>query len=158
MALFAFVALLWRELRPHFQILLWHSVLVLKLDWPQRPDSSPISHLGGELKHMLITRPYHTKKTSVPKLTNALVAERGVNPCSQAPNMWCKAFPEELQQHNNAHGFRKRCSPIMAVKLRGTNSLLIVQYERNQIDFLVLKTLTRDSLMGSFINLGWTCE
>ena len=45
-----------------------------ELDWPaQRPDLHPTEHLWDELEYRLRARPNHP--TSVPDLTNALVAE-----------------------------------------------------------------------------------
>jgi hypothetical protein len=47
---------------------------VEKLDWPaQSPDFNPIEHLRNELECRLRARP--NPPTSVPNLTNALVAE-----------------------------------------------------------------------------------
>jgi hypothetical protein len=47
---------------------------VEELDWPaQSPDLNPIKHLWDELEYQLRARPNHP--TSVPNLTNALVAE-----------------------------------------------------------------------------------
>ena len=47
---------------------------VEELDWPaQSPDLNPIEHLWDELEGRLQARPNH--QTSVPDLTNALVAE-----------------------------------------------------------------------------------
>ena len=47
---------------------------VEELDWPtQSPDLNLIEHLWDELEHRLRARPY--RPTSVPNLTNALVAE-----------------------------------------------------------------------------------
>ena len=47
---------------------------VEELDWPaQSPDNNPIKHLWDELERRLRARPIHP--TSVPDLTNALVAE-----------------------------------------------------------------------------------
>ena len=45
-----------------------------KLDWPaQSPHLNPIEHLWDELERQLRSRP--NRPTSVPDLTNALVAE-----------------------------------------------------------------------------------
>ena len=47
---------------------------VEELDWPaQSPDLNPIEHLWDELERRLRARPH--RPTSVPDLTNALVAE-----------------------------------------------------------------------------------
>ena len=47
---------------------------VEELDWPaQSPDLNPIEHLWDELERRLRARP--NRPTSVPDLTNALVAE-----------------------------------------------------------------------------------
>jgi hypothetical protein len=47
---------------------------VEELDWPaQSPDLNPIKQLWDELEHRLRARPNHP--TSVPNLTDALVAE-----------------------------------------------------------------------------------
>ena len=47
---------------------------VEELDWPaQSPDLNPIEHLWDELEWQLRVRP--NRPTSVPDLTNALVAE-----------------------------------------------------------------------------------
>jgi hypothetical protein len=47
---------------------------VEELDWPaQSPDLNPIKHLWDELERRLQARPNHP--TSVPDLTNALIAE-----------------------------------------------------------------------------------
>jgi hypothetical protein len=47
---------------------------VEELDWPaQSPDLNPIEHLWDDLERQLRARPNHA--TSVPDLTNALVAE-----------------------------------------------------------------------------------
>ena len=55
---------------------------VEELDWPaQSPDLNPIDHLWDELERRLQARP--TRPTSVPDLTNALVAE--ASPCSNVP-------------------------------------------------------------------------
>ena len=51
---------------------------------PQSPDLNPIEHLWEELERRLRARP--NRATSVPDLTNALVAE------------W-KQVPEEMFQH-----------------------------------------------------------
>ena len=49
-------------------------ICVEVLDWPaQNPDLNPIEHLWAELEHRLRARP--NCPTSVPDLTNALVAE-----------------------------------------------------------------------------------
>jgi hypothetical protein len=49
-------------------------IIVEKLDWPaQSPDLNPIKHLRDELERRLRARP--NRPTSVPDLTNALVAE-----------------------------------------------------------------------------------
>ena len=49
-------------------------ISVKELDWPvQSPDLTPINHLWDELEHRLCARP--NCPTSVPYLTNALVAE-----------------------------------------------------------------------------------
>ena len=62
-----------------------------KLDWPaQSPDLNPIKHLWDELEPCLRARP--NRATSVPDLTNALVAEwKQV----LAAMFYWKAFPEE---------------------------------------------------------------
>ena len=49
-------------------------ISVEELDWPaQSPDLTPIKRLWDELEHRLRARP--NQPTSVPDLTNALVAE-----------------------------------------------------------------------------------
>ena len=65
---------------------------VEKLDWPaQSPDLNPIG-LWDELECRLRART--NCPTSVPDLTNALVAEWKQIP-QQCPNISWKAFPEE---------------------------------------------------------------
>ena len=49
-------------------------ISVEELDWPaQSPDLNPIEHLWDELERRLRARP--NRPTSVPDLSNALVAE-----------------------------------------------------------------------------------
>ena len=53
---------------------LFVEIVVEELNWPaQSPDLNPIEHLWDELERRLRARPNHS--TSVPNLTNALVAE-----------------------------------------------------------------------------------
>ena len=53
---------------------LFNEISVEELDWPaQRPDLNPIEHLRDEFERRLEARPNHP--TSVPDLTNTLVAE-----------------------------------------------------------------------------------
>jgi hypothetical protein len=63
---------------------------VKKLDWPaQSPDRNSINHLWDELERRLRARP--SRPTSVPALTNALVAE-----WKQAPAAMFQQLVESL--------------------------------------------------------------
>ena len=71
---------------------------VEELDWPaQSPDLNPIEHLWYELgllarPNRLLARP--NCPTSMPNLTNGLVAEWKQIPAAMFEHLW-KAFPEE---------------------------------------------------------------
>ena len=76
-----------------------------KLDCPaQSPDLDPIKHLWDELKRRLQARP--NRRTSVPDLTNALVAE------------W-KQVPAAMFQHL-VESLPRRVEAIIAAKGRPT--------------------------------------
>ena len=78
-----------------------------ELSWPaQSPDLNPIEHLWDELDRRLGIRPNHP--TSVPNLTNALVAE------------W-KEVPSAMFQHLVASLPRRGCYSSKG----GTNSILM---------------------------------
>jgi hypothetical protein len=80
-----------------------------KLDWPaQSPDLNPIEHLWDELEPRLQARP--NRPTSVPVLTNALVAE-----WKQIPTAMFKQLVERSP---------RRVEGVVAAK-GGTNSILM---------------------------------
>ena len=82
---------------------------VEELDWPaQSPDLNPIEHLWDELERRLRARP--NRPTSVPDLTNALVAE------------W-KQISAAMFQHL-VESLPRRVEPVIAAK-GGTNSMLM---------------------------------
>jgi hypothetical protein len=84
-------------------------ICVEELDWPaQSPDLNPIENIWDELECRLRARPNHP--TSVPDLTNALVAE------------W-KKVPKAMFQHleESIHG---RVESNIPAK-EGTNSILM---------------------------------
>ena len=89
---------------------------VEELDWPaQSPDYNPIEHLWDELEHRLRARPH--RPTSVPNLTNALVAEwKQILPAMFQHLV--ESLPRRVevvlaakgdQLHINAHDFGMRC-------------------------------------------------
>ena len=86
---------------------------VEELDWPaQSPDLNPIEHLWDELERRLRARP--NRPTSVPDLTNALVAERKQVPTAMFQHLM-ESLPRRVeaggdQLHINAHDFGMRCS------------------------------------------------
>ena len=78
---------------------------VEELEWPaQSPDLNPIKHLWDDLECRLRTRP--NRPTSVPNLTNALVAER-------------KQVPAEMFQ-NLVESLPRRVDPVLAAKVGPT--------------------------------------
>jgi hypothetical protein len=78
---------------------------VEELDWPaQSSNLNPIEHLWDELECRLWARP--NRPTSVPDLTNALVAE------------W-KQVPAEMLQHL-VDSFRRRVEAVIAAKVGPT--------------------------------------
>ena len=80
------------------------------LDWPARsPDLNPIEHLWGELERRLRARP--NRPTSVPDLTNALVAE-----WKQVPTALFQRLVESLP---------RRVEAVIAAK-GGINSILML--------------------------------
>ena len=80
-----------------------------ELNWPaQSPDLNPIEHLWDELERQLQARP--NRPTSVPDLTNALVAE------------W-KQVPAAMFQHL-VGSLPRRVEAVIAAK-GATNSLLM---------------------------------
>ena len=82
---------------------------VEELDWPaHNTDVNPIKHLWVELERRLGAKPYHP--TSVPNLTNALVAVR-------------KQIPATMFQHL-VESLPRRVEAVIAAK-GGTNSILM---------------------------------
>ena len=73
---------------------------VEELDWPAQSPDNPSKHLWDELERPLRARPYHP--TSVPDLTNALVAE------------W-KQIPAAMFQHQ-VESLPRRVEAIVAAK------------------------------------------
>ena len=70
-------------------------ISVEELDWPaQSPDLNPIEHLWDELEHRLRARPNHP--TSVPDLTNALVAEWNQVPAAMFQHL-VESLPRRVQ-------------------------------------------------------------
>jgi hypothetical protein len=93
------------------------SIGVEELDWPaQNPDLNPIGHLWDEFYRRLRARP--NRPTSVPYLTNALVAEwkqvsaaifqHLVDSLSRRVEAVYEQSGDQL--HINAHDFEIRCS------------------------------------------------
>ena len=83
---------------------------VEEFDWPAHsPKLNPIKHLWDELERRLRARPNHP--TSVPDLTNVLVAE-------------CKQISTAMFQHL-VESLPKRVEAVIAVKGGGTNSILM---------------------------------
>ena len=90
-----------------------------ELDWPaQSPDINPIEHLWDELERRLRARP--NPPTSVPDLTNALVAEWKQIPAAMFQHL-VESLPRRVeaviaakgwgdQLHINAHDFGMRCT------------------------------------------------
>ena len=89
-----------------------------ELDCPaQSPDLNHIEHLWNELERRQQARPY--RPTSVPDLTNALVAEWKQVPAAMFQHLVAKPSQKSGgcycnkggdQHHNNAHDFGMRCS------------------------------------------------
>ena len=83
---------------------------VEELDWPaQSPDLNPIKHFWEELERRLRTRP--NRPTSVPDLTNTLVAEWNQVPASVFQHL-VESLPRRVEAviaANNAHDFGMRC-------------------------------------------------
>jgi hypothetical protein len=91
---------------------------VEELDWPaQSPDFNSIEHPWDELERQLRARP--NRPTSVPELTNALVAEWKQVPAAMFQHLSgkppqksgsCYSSKGGDQLHINAHNFGMRCS------------------------------------------------
>ena len=73
------------------------SIDVEELDWPaQSPDLNPIEHLWDELENQLRARP--NRPTSVPDLTNALVAEWKQVPAAMSQHLSLKHISEPTRR------------------------------------------------------------
>ena len=77
-------------------ILKWFvEIGVEELDWPaQSPDHNPIEHVWDELGCQLRARPNH--QTSMPDLTNALVAEWKQVPAAMSQHL-VKSLPRRVE-------------------------------------------------------------
>ena len=77
-------------------------ISVEELDWPaQRPDLNPIEQLWDELERQLRARP--DRPTSVPDLTNALVAEWKQVPAAMYQHL-VESFPRRVEAVIEAKG------------------------------------------------------
>ena len=95
-----------------------------ELDWPaQSPDLNPIKNLSDELEFRLRAWPGHP--TSVPDLTNALVAEWKQVPAAMFQHL-VESLPRRVeavtaatgdQLHINAHDSGMRCSTSIGVSI-----------------------------------------